>query len=128
MRRGCRGWRRASSPGFRAIRSLPKAMRRNCAGAGFRPRVLRGIPQPSADAITGELARLSRATGASVTALDFDEAALEPHLRMNLRLRDEHGKVLAESRDVDGLRALWRARRQGFRGACRQGAGGRRPA
>ena len=101
------------APGFVAekaselIRSLPKAMRRNYVPApDFGRAFFEAFPQPSADAITGELARfLSRATGASVTALDFDEAALEPHLRMNLRLRDEHGKVLAESRDVDGLRA-----------------------
>jgi ATP-dependent helicase HrpA len=40
-----------------------------------------------------------------VAATDFDEAALEPHLRMNLRLRDAQGQVLAESRDLDALRA-----------------------
>ena len=60
------------------------------AGAGFRrARSPRRSRSPSADDIRGELARfLSRATGVPVAALDFDEAALEPHLRMNLRLRD----------------------------------------
>ena len=50
-----------------------------------------------------------------VTALDFEEAALEPHLRMNLRLREDprgggEGRVLAESRDLDALRARFGAK------------------
>lgn len=101
------------APGFigekaaELIRSLPKAMRRNYVPAPDYGRAFaEAFPQPGADDIRGELARfLSRATGAPVTALDFDEAALEPHLRMNLRLRADDGKVLAESRDLDALRA-----------------------
>ncbi|WP_411834187.1 ATP-dependent RNA helicase HrpA [Pseudoxanthomonas mexicana] len=100
------------APGFVAdkaaglIRGLPKAMRRNYVPApDFARAFFEAWPKPDADDIRGELARfLSRATGAAVAATDFDEAALEPHLRMNLRLRDEHGKVLAESRDLDALR------------------------
>ncbi len=101
------------APGFVAekaselIRSLPKAQRRNYVPApDFGRAFFEAFPQPSADDIRGELARfLSRATGAPVAATDFDEAALEPHLRMNLRLRDAQGQVLAESRDLDALRA-----------------------
>ncbi|MBN6152423.1 ATP-dependent RNA helicase HrpA [Xanthomonas sp. AmX2] len=101
------------APGFVAdkaaalIRSLPKAQRRNYVPApDFARAFYEAFPQPGADDIRGELARfLQRATGAAVAALDFDEAALEPHLRMNLRLRDDAGKVLAESRDLDALRA-----------------------
>lgn len=104
------------APGFVAdkaaglIRSLPKAMRRNYVPApDFGRAFAEAFRTPSADAVQGELARfLSRATGAAVSALDFDEAALEPHLRMNLRLREvpeRGGEVLAESRDLDALRA-----------------------
>ncbi|MCW4456198.1 ATP-dependent RNA helicase HrpA [Flavobacterium sp. MXW15] len=101
------------APGFVAdkaaalIRSLPKAMRRNYVPApDFGRAFFEAFPQAAADDIRGELARfLSRATGAQVAATDFDEAALEPHLRMNLRLRDEQGKVLAVSRELDALRA-----------------------
>ncbi len=104
------------APGFVAdkaaglIRSLPKAMRRNYVPApDFGRAFFEAFPKPSADAVTGELARfLSRATGVQVAALDFDEPALEPHLRMNLRLREDPssgGRVLAESRDLDALRA-----------------------
>ena len=101
------------APGFVAdkaaglIRSLPKAMRRNYVPApDFGRAFAEAFPKPGADDIRGELARfLTRATGAPVSALDFDDAALEPHLRMNLRLRADDGKVLAESRDLEVLRA-----------------------
>jgi len=106
------------APGFVAdkaaglIRSLPKAMRRNYVPApDFGRAFFEAFPKPTADDIRGELARfLSRATGVAVAALDFDEASLEPHLRMNLRLREDprnggEGRVLAESRDLDALRA-----------------------
>ncbi|WP_369915894.1 ATP-dependent RNA helicase HrpA [Xanthomonas sp. NCPPB 3005] len=100
------------APGFVAdkaaalIRSLPKAMRRNYVPApDFARAFYEAFPQPGADDMRGELARfLQRATGAALSALDFDESALDPHLRMNLRLRDDAGKVLAESRDLDALR------------------------
>ncbi len=101
------------APGFVAdkaaglIRSLPKAMRRNYVPApDFGRAFAEAFPKPGADDIRGELARfLTRATGALVTALDFDDAALELHLHMNLRLRADDGKVLADSRDLEVLRA-----------------------
>ena len=111
------------APGFVAdkaaglIRSLPKAMRRNYVPApDFGRAFFEAFAKPTADDMRGELARfLSRATGVAVSALDFDEAALEPHLRMNLRLREDprgggEGKVLAEARDLDDLRARFGAK------------------
>ncbi|MEO8742253.1 MAG: ATP-dependent RNA helicase HrpA, partial [Lysobacteraceae bacterium] len=88
------------------IRGLPKALRRNYVPA---PDFARAFAEAwriaSADSISGELARfLTRATGASIAATDFDESSAEAHLRMNLRVLDE-GRVLAESRDLDALRA-----------------------
>ncbi|MFL9584540.1 ATP-dependent RNA helicase HrpA [Stenotrophomonas sp. AB1(2024)] len=101
------------APGFVAdkasalIRSLPKAMRRNYVPApDFGRAFAEAFSAPSADDLRGELARfLSRATGAQVSATDFDESALDPHLRMNLRLHDAQGKLLAASRDLEALRA-----------------------
>ena len=121
------------APGFVAekasalIRSLPKVMRRNYVPApDFGRAFFEAWPQPSADDIRGELARfLSKATGAAVAATDFDIEALEPHLRMNLRLFEvaaagaagqscrgkpgaaepASGRMLAMSRDLDTLRA-----------------------
>ena len=83
-------------------------------------------PQPSADSIEGELARfLHKATGVALAATEFDPASIEPHLHANLRLLDaptggDRGSaptasapaanVLAESRDLDDLRARFGAR------------------
>ena len=87
------------------IRGLPKALRRNFVPApDFARAFAEAWPMASADSLPGELARfLARATGAAVAATDFDEAALEPHLRMNLRVLDQ-GRVLAQSRDLERLR------------------------
>src|SRR5690606_29815630 len=89
------------------IRGLPKAQRRNYVPApDFARAFAEAHPRPEADSLPGALARfLTRATGAPVAALDFDEAALEPHLRLNLRLGERDGKVLAMSRDLEALRA-----------------------
>ncbi|GGA85450.1 ATP-dependent helicase [Arenimonas soli] len=89
------------------IRGLPKAQRRNYVPApDFARAFAQAYPKPEADSLPGTLARfLSKATGAPVTALDFDEPALEPHLRMNLRLAERDGPVLALSRDLDALKA-----------------------
>lgn len=110
------------APGFVAdkaaalIRGLPKALRRNFVPAPDFARAFaqaHGAREP--DAFTGALARfLSRMTGVSLQPGDFDESALEPHLRANLRLVDVRGRgggqVLAESRDLDDLRARFGAR------------------
>ncbi len=48
---------------------------------------------------------MSRITGVRVAAIDFDEQTLEPYLHLRVRLHDESGQVLAESRDFDALRA-----------------------
>ena len=89
------------------IRSLPKSLRRNYVPApDFARAFAQAHPQAEADALSGSLARfLSRSTGAPVQALDFDEAALEPHLRMAFRLADREGRVLSVSRDLSALKA-----------------------
>ncbi|MBW3551121.1 MAG: DUF3418 domain-containing protein, partial [Proteobacteria bacterium] len=101
------------------IKSLPKQQRRNFVPApDFARAFFEAHAQPggepfigaAADAFTGALARfLRKVTGAEVAGVDFDESALEPHLRINLRLldlKDRQGRrgVLAESRDLDELR------------------------
>jgi ATP-dependent helicase HrpA len=93
------------------IRSLPKALRRNYVPApDFARAFAQAHPLPEADALPGTLARfLTRATGAPVQPLDFDEAALDPHLRMNLRLAERDGRLLAMSRDLAGLQARFGA-------------------
>ena len=88
------------------IRALPKALRRNFVPApDFARAFAEAFAQPDADSIEGALAKfLKRLSGVEVAATEFDAAAIEPHLRANLRLLD--GKaVLAESRDLEDLRA-----------------------
>ncbi len=112
------GW---LAPGFveekatALLRGLPKALRRNFVPAPDFARAFaeaHGAADAATDSITGALARfLRRLTGVEVSATGFDEAALEPHLRANLRLLDADGRrVLAESRDLDDLRARFGAR------------------
>ncbi|MEI2456547.1 ATP-dependent RNA helicase HrpA [Lysobacter firmicutimachus] len=108
------------APGFVAdkaaalIKSLPKTLRRNFVPApDFAKAFCEAHPKPEADDLAGVLARfLRKLTGVEVAATDFDAAAIEPHLRMNLCLLDVptgrgkgEGTVLAESRDLDELRA-----------------------
>ncbi|TDK20489.1 ATP-dependent RNA helicase HrpA [Luteimonas aestuarii] len=94
------------------IRSLPKPLRRNFVPA---PDFARAFAEAHAadegDAFAGALARfLQKLTGVAVAGTDFDEAGLEAHLRVNLRLLDRDGRnVLAESRDLDALRAQYGA-------------------
>jgi ATP-dependent helicase HrpA len=95
------------------IKSLPKALRRNFVPAPDFARAFESAHgADEADAFAGALARfLKRMTGTDVSATDFDEDALDPHLRVNIRLLDPDGKaVLAESRDLTELRARFGAR------------------
>ncbi|MFC3714959.1 ATP-dependent RNA helicase HrpA [Luteimonas soli] len=109
------------APGFVAdkaaamIRILPKALRRNFVPAPDFARAFaeaHGAADADTDAFAGTLARfLKRMTGVELAGGDFDESALEPHLRANLRLLDVDGRsVLAESRDLDELRTRFGAR------------------
>jgi len=112
------------------IRSLPKALRRNFVPVpDFARAFAQAHPQPEADDFTGALARfLRRLTGVELQPAEFDGSALDPHLRMNLRLLDADGRrVLAESRDLDELRARFGKRAaeafstRAARGMARQG-------
>ena len=95
------------------IKSLPKALRRNFVPApDFARAFAEAFPQPDADSLEGALARfLKKLGGVELSALDFDVASIDAHLRANLRLLDASGQrgdarhVLAESRDLDDLRA-----------------------
>jgi len=90
------------------IKSLPKTLRRNFVPApDFARAFAEAYPVPDADRFEGTFARfLKKLSGVELSAVDFDPAGIEPHLRANLRLLDVDGRrVLAESRDLDDLRA-----------------------
>ncbi|MGO4550663.1 ATP-dependent RNA helicase HrpA [Lysobacter sp. 2RAF19] len=113
------------APGFVAdkasalIKSLPKALRRNFVPApDFARAFAEAFPQPTGDAIEGELARfLHKLTGVAISATEFDPTSIDSHLHANLRLLDvvKQGRdapVLAESRDLADLRTRFGARAQ----------------
>ena len=99
------------------IKTLPKTLRRNFVPApDFARAFSEAYPQATTDALVGELARfLHKLTGIAVLATDFDEAALEPYLRANLRLfegRTRAGRIARPRRPAQPFR---RTRRRGFR-------------
>lgn len=81
------------------IRGLSKALRRNFVPApDFARAFALAFPEGDADSLQGALARfLAKATGVEIAALDFDEPALEPHLRMHLRVGEVEGRESAAS-------------------------------
>ncbi|MCI0357695.1 MAG: DUF3418 domain-containing protein, partial [Planctomycetaceae bacterium] len=87
------------------LRSLPKPVRR---ALGPAPDVARRIAGELTFA-RGSLhqqvaAAISRVTGEPVTAQMFDASRLPQHLRMKVRVVDEKGQALEESRDLALLR------------------------
>ncbi|HEX9999239.1 MAG TPA: ATP-dependent RNA helicase HrpA [Actinoplanes sp.] len=102
------GW---SVPGFRKdmvialIRALPKALRTNFVPVpDWAEAVLDRVPArrgPLPDAIGAELRRL---TGTVVPRDAWRPDQVPAHLRVNFRVLDEHGKTVAEGRDLEVLR------------------------
>ncbi|HET9482619.1 MAG TPA: DUF3418 domain-containing protein, partial [Xanthomonadales bacterium] len=106
------------------IRALPKALRRNFVPAPDFARAFANDLEHRNDATEARRDRveqsaslhealsafLERRTGVAVARAEWRDDALAPHLRMNLRLLDERGRPLAESRDLDALRAEYGAR------------------
>ena len=90
------------------IRGLPKALRRNFVPAPDFARAFAQAEAPRDDALMGALAAyLKRVTGVEIAANDFAGIELPAHLSMRFRVYDEHGKTLAEGRDIDTIRDAW---------------------
>ena len=85
------------------IRRLPKARRRHFVPVPDYVAALQeslSADQPLLPAMTRELQRM---TGVRVEQEEWREEQLPGHLRMNVRVTDGHGKVLAEDRDLARL-------------------------
>jgi ATP-dependent helicase HrpA len=95
------------------IRGLPKSLRRNFVPAPDFARAFAESESPRDEPLAAVLARyLKRVTGVDVGAGDFSAIAVPAHLRMRFRVFENEsdrsgGKTLAESRDIDSLRAQW---------------------
>ncbi len=89
------------------IRALPKALRRNFVPAPDFARAFVEAQTTRTEILTTALgAYLRRVTGVEVPSVEWQvaESALPAHLRMRICLLDEGKQVLAESRDLNGLR------------------------
>ena len=91
-----------------AIRSLPKALRRNFVPAPDFARAFAEAEPARDEPLLAVLARyLQRVTGVVVGEQDFAGIAWPPYLLMNFRVRDEKGELLAEGRDLGAIQAQW---------------------
>lgn len=87
------------------IKSLPKSLRKQCLPAkDYAEAVFNCIDLDQIDSpLKVQLAKhLSRMTGASITHMDFDEQAIEPHLTMNFKLFEGDVCVM-QTRDYNEL-------------------------
>lgn len=97
------------------IASLPKSLRRSLIPAAEYARAAveaLGVPEGALLERLGQ--ELSRMGGLDITAADFKPDKLPAHLQLLLRVRDENGKILGQSRDAGALmeRLSARARRE----------------
>ena len=93
------------------IRGLPKAQRRNYVPAPDFARAFVEAESPRDEPLGAVLAGfLTRATGVAIAADDFTAIELPIHLRMRFVVHDEHGRQLAEGRQLELLRGEWQAR------------------
>ncbi len=94
------------------IKSLPKVHRRHVVPAPdfARQFVARVDPSSKQRSLTDALAKfLTQATGHRLSADQFDQAAVEDWLTMNVRLMDED-RVVEEGRDLQGIKDRWETR------------------
>ncbi|AOX98986.1 ATP-dependent RNA helicase HrpA [Jeongeupia sp. USM3] len=90
------------------VKSLPKAIRRVCVPVPeFATRMLTELDKADREApLLPQLAHaVTRGTGLTVSAEDFDPGVLPPHLLMNFRVVDDAGQELAAGRDLIAIRA-----------------------
>jgi ATP-dependent helicase HrpA len=90
------------------IRGLPKALRRNFVPAPDFARAFAEAEAPREQPLAEVLAAyLQRVTGVALSPSAFAGIEMPLHLAMRFRVFDEHGKTLAESRDIESIRAAW---------------------
>jgi ATP-dependent helicase HrpA len=88
------------------LKSLPQRIRRHCVplpeyAAGFTERAVQ-YEQPLLDALCADI---KAQTSAAARPEDFKLETLAPHLTMNFKVIDEHGRQLAMGRNLAALRA-----------------------
>ena len=111
------------------LKSLPKSLRKHFVPAPDHvDRALEKLEFDGRDLPTAFAERLFRVSGTRVEPGDFNLASLDPHLRLEVRVRDANGAVIASGRDPVALMAELRDRLaaelppRAARGIERQGA------
>ncbi|PZN32316.1 MAG: ATP-dependent RNA helicase HrpA, partial [Proteobacteria bacterium] len=110
-------------PGWRAekiaalLRALPKALRKAFVPVPDHAAAALARLDPDADFHAQLAAWVTQGAGQTVTAEQIAALPLPDHLRMNFRVTDARGKVLARGRDLLRLRRALRARREQEAGA-----------
>ncbi len=86
------------------IKSLPKNLRRAFVPVpDFATALLDSLP-PTGDLKAAVSAKLHRMTGVKIPREAWNLAAVPDHLRLQIRLVDDEGQVVAEGRDLTALR------------------------
>ena len=86
------------------IKSLPKAIRKNFVPAPeYAAKVSEQIEYDGRELSVVLAERLFRLSGNKVRATDFNVDTIDQHLRMNIKVLDESGKLLASGRNLDVL-------------------------
>ena len=86
------------------ITSLPKSLRRSLIPAAeFGRAAFEALENPEGDLLDRLAAELNRMTGLSISRSDFKLDKLPRHLRFLVRVRDEGGQLLGQSRDLAEL-------------------------
>lgn len=86
------------------MRGLPKQLRKNFVPLPNYIQAALEALIPSEQPLTQVLAEFfTRKTGVKLTAEDLEASELAPHLRINYRLLDKKGKLLAQGRDLAKL-------------------------
>jgi ATP-dependent helicase HrpA len=93
------------------LKALPKALRKRFVPVPDYARALREALTPADGSLTEAMSvRLLRMTGVVVATDDWDPSAVPEHLKMNLRVVDPDGRILAEGRDLEAIRQRLRSR------------------
>ena len=83
------------------LKSLPKSIRRNFVPVpNFAEACLEALSVTDASLLEALQKQLLRMTGIKVTSMDWDLSKLTPHMLMNFKVVDEHGKTVAMGRDL----------------------------
>jgi len=92
------------------LKSLPQKLRRHCVplpdyAAGFYDRWFERLADPGQGLVEAIIADMWEQVQVRPAAADFKLETLPPHLFMNFRVIDEHGRMLAAGRNLAQLRA-----------------------